>query len=129
MLIPASDACLARNEPGQFIERLSMKLDKDSYIYGETEVIANQIRGKRNLAQKDTATIALKVVLNEVMDEISKGTTIEQLMEDGKKDWRIKVRNEIQPLCTAAKNYQSTHCFDSGLLPKATAADSSEEFV
>lgn len=106
-----------------------MILKKDSYIYGETEAIAEKIRGKRNFVQQDTATIALKVVLNEVMDALGKGKSITDLMEDGAKDWRVAVREQIKPLFTASKNFQNTCCVESGLMPKAEGGGSVEEFV
>jgi hypothetical protein len=111
-------------------QKRKMKLDKSSYIYGETEVIAIAIRGKRNLAQQDTATIALKVVLNEAMDEMSKSKcSIEDLLGDDKREWRKKIRDEIKPLLTASKNYQNTYCVESELLPKSESGEKVEDYA
>jgi hypothetical protein len=103
-----------------------MKIDKASNLFERTEAITSQIRGKRNLTQQDTATIALLVVLNEVADS---GKSIEDLLDTGGKEWRIKIRDQIRPLFTASKNYQNTVCVEMDLMPKATGTESVEEFV
>jgi hypothetical protein len=43
--------------------------------------------------------------------------------------WRKGIRNEIKPLLTAAKNFQSSYCEPTGLMPKPTAGETVEEFV
>ncbi len=103
-----------------------MKIDKASNLYERTEAICNAIKGKRNLAQQDTATIGLLTVLNEIADS---GKDIEHWLGDEGKELRIKLRDQIRPLFTASKNYQNTVCVDMELMPKAQGGESVEEFV
>lgn len=116
----------------------TMKLKKDSYIYENSERVANGIKatavktGKpaRNLAQQDTATIALWTVLQEVEDALAKGIVITDPDNSEAKAWRIEIRNEIQPLFTASKNYQGVVMADTGLMEKPAAVrDDMEDFA
>ena len=111
-----------------------MKLDKATNLYERCEVICNAIRGKRNLSQQDTATIGLLTILNEVADS---GKSIDELLGDEGKEWRIKTRDTIKPLFTAAKNFQNSYLTEtevsvngvSGyMMPKATGTETAEEF-
>lgn len=114
------------------------KIDKFTSLYEHCEKIANAIRGKRNLASKDTATIALLTVIDETINRLSEmqsaGKSMEDavasLMDEENKVWRAKTRDVIQPLFTAAKNYQNTWMEPSGLLPEAKGEFvEKEEFV
>lgn len=102
------------------------KLDKSTNLYERTEAICQQIKGKRNLAQKDTATIGLLTIMNEIADS---GKTIEELLGDEGKEWRVRVRDLTMPLYTAAKNYQNSYAFPSELMPKAETTGDMEEFA
>ena len=112
---------------------------KESNLFEATERITSVIKGKRNLTAQDTATIALFTVLNSLADS---GMTVEDALEMMPADpatasevakkataWRKGIRNEIKPLLTAAKNFQSSYCEPTGLMPKPTAGETVEEFV
>ena len=102
-------------------------LDKNNNLFERCEVVANQIKGKRNLSQKDSATICVLAILNEVADS---GKSIEELLDDGGKEWRIATRDMVQPLFTASKNFQDSYLQPSGLMPLSkTIATESEEFA
>jgi hypothetical protein len=106
-----------------------MKIEKTTSAYEHLERVCQAIKGKRNLAQQDTATIATLAVIDEVVDYISSGKTLDDLIGDAGKEKRISIRNNIKFLFTASKNVQNTVCVDMGLLPKAEGGASVEEFV
>ena len=102
-------------------------LDKTSNLYERCEVICSQIKGKRNLSQKDAATIAVLTILNDIADS---GKSIEEVLGDEGKDLRIKIRDNVKPLFTASKNFQNSYLEPSGLMPKATGEERvTEEFA
>jgi hypothetical protein len=115
-------------------------IDKSSNLFEATERITNVIKGKRNLTSQDTATIALYTVLNSLADSgmdasaaleiITPNATEEEKARAMKAQaWRKSIRDEIKPLLTAAKNYQSSYCEPTGLMPKPSAGEAVEEFV
>ena len=113
---------------------------KDSNLYEATERITTVIKGKRNLTAQDTATIALFTVLNSLADSgMDASQALEVITPDATEEekasalkaqaWRKKIRDEIKPLLTAAKNYQSSYCEPTGLMPKPVAGETVDEFV
>ena len=102
-------------------------IQKDSNLYERCEVVCAQIKGKRNLSQKDLATITVLTILNEVADS---GKSIEDLLGDEGKEWRVKIRDNVKPTFTASKNFQNVYLVPSGLMPKAEGTEPmSEEFA
>jgi len=103
-----------------------MKIDKATSAYEHLERVCTAIKGKRNLAQQDTATIATLAVIDEV---VNSGLSLDDLIGDKGKAKRIQIRDSIKFLFTASKNVQNTVCVDMELLPKAESNSSVEEFV
>ena len=113
---------------------------KDSNLYEATERIASIIKGKRNLTAQDTATIALFTVLNSLADSgMDASQALEVVTPEATEEekasalkaqaWRKAIRDEIKPLLTAAKNYQSSYCEPTGLMPKPVAGVEVEDLV
>ena len=99
------------------------KLNEASSLYKETKRVADFIRGKRNLAADDTATIALRFVLR----EMSEGKlSADELLSDDMKKERQDMVSELRCLMTASKNFQNSYCAPSELLPKVEGTDKGE---
>ena len=116
-------------------------LDKNTNLYEQCELVCSQIKGKRNLSQKDLATITVKTILADAQDlsgqasvaALKKGEKFDPLaylMEDSQRELRAKIRDNVKFTFTASKNFQNVYLKPSGLMPKATGEEKqTEEFA
>ena len=99
----------------------------EDILKAEATRTAEQIKGKRNLQQLDSAIIVLRTVIGALVAEgLVTPADGKQMLEQDNADFRMKLAKTITPFITAANNAQNVYMVKHSLMESNKAEKASE---